>query len=61
MWAYVRGDRPSGSTTVPTVWFAYTPDRKGIDPQTHLTRFTGILQPKAYGWAHARRKFHELH
>lgn len=77
LWTYVRDDRPSGSTTAPAVWFAYTPDRKGIHPQTHLARFTGILQADAYAgfnavyetgrvaeaacWAHARRKFYELH
>lgn len=77
LWTYVRDDRPSGSATAPAVWFAYTPDRKGIHPQTHLARFTGILQADAYAgfnavyetgrvaeaacWAHARRKFYELH
>src|SRR5690606_7254554 len=77
LWTYVRDDRPSGSITAPAVWFAYTPDRKGIHPQTHLSRFTGILQADAYAgfnavyetgrvaeaacWAHARRKFHDLH
>src|SRR5690606_34846904 len=77
LWTYVRDDRPSGSTTAPAVWFAYTPDRKGIHPQTHLARFSGILQADAYAgfnavyetgrvaeaacWAHARRKFYELH
>jgi transposase len=33
LWTYVRDDRPSGSTTPPAVWFAYTPERKGIHPQ----------------------------
>lgn len=77
LWTYVRDDRPSGSATPPAVWFAYTPDRKGIHPQTHLARFTGVLQADAYAgfnavyetgrvaeaacWAHARRKFHDLH
>ena len=77
LWTYVRDDRPSGSTEPAAVWFAYTPDRKGIHPQTHLAKFTGILQADAYAgfnllfesgdireaacWAHARRKFFDLH
>ncbi|MBU9211660.1 IS66 family transposase [Burkholderia multivorans] len=77
LWTYVRNDRPAGSTVPPAAWFAYTPDRKGLHPQTHLANFSGILQADAYAgfnaiyesgkvkeaacWAHARRKFHELH
>jgi hypothetical protein len=30
------------------VWFAYTPDRKGIHPQTHLANYEGVLQADAY-------------
>ena len=77
LWTYVRDDRPSGDTAPPAVWFAYTPDRKGIHPQTHLANFKGVLQADAYAgfnalyedgaiqeaacWAHARRKFYDLH
>lgn len=77
LWTYVRDDRPSGSHTPPAVWFAYTPDRRGIHPQTHLANFKGVLQADAYAgfnalfetgeiqeaacWAHARRKFYDLH
>lgn len=77
LWTYVRDDRNAASTVAPAVWFAYTPDRKGIHPQTHLAGFHGILQADAYAgfnaiyetgrvqeaacWAHARRKFHDLH
>jgi transposase len=77
LWTYVRDDRASGSAEPPAVWFAYTPDRKGIHPQTHLANFTGILQADAFAgfnalfetgkiheaacWAHARRKFYDLH
>ncbi len=77
LWTYVRDDRASGCTTPPAVWFAYTPDRKGIHPQTHLANFKGVLQADAYAgfnalfltgaiqeaacWAHARRKFYDLH
>ena len=77
LWTYVRDDRPWGDTSSPAVWFAYTPDRKGIHPETHLAKFKGVLQADAYAgftalfedgtiheaacWAHARRKFHDLH
>jgi transposase len=77
LWTYVRDHRLAGDTTPPAVWFAYTPDRKGIHPQTHLAKFEGVLQADAYAgfnalfedgtiheaacWAHARRKFYDLH
>jgi transposase len=77
LWTYVRDDRPSGDTTAPAVWFAYAPDRKGERPRLHLKNFKGALQADAYAgfrhlydtgdiyevacWAHARRKFHEIH
>src|SRR5271154_494093 len=77
LWTYVRDDRPAGDTTPAAVWFAYTPDRKGEHPQAHLSKFTGTLQADGYAgferiyeagriqeaacWAHARRKFHEIH
>lgn len=77
LWVYTRDDRPSGDTTAPAVWFRYSPDRKGIHPQTHLKDYRGILQADAYAgynaayesgriieaacWAHARRKFYDIH
>ena len=64
-------------TTPPAVWFAYSEDRKGEHPRQHLKDFTGALQADAYSgfhhlygagriyevacWAHARRKFYEIH
>ncbi|TYQ19596.1 UNVERIFIED_ORG: transposase [Zoogloea ramigera] len=76
LWTYVRDDRPAGDSTPPAVWFAYTPDRKGIHPQAHLAKFEGVLQADAYAgfnalfddgtireaacWAHAGRKFHDM-
>lgn len=36
LWTYVRDDRTSALCVAPAVWFAYTADRKGIHPQTHL-------------------------
>lgn len=77
LWTYVRDDRPAGENTAPAVWFAYSPDRKGEHPREHLKDFTGTLQADAYAgfhhlydtsrireaacWAHARRKFHDIH
>jgi transposase len=76
LWTYVRDDRPAGESTAPAVWFAYSEDRKGEHPRQHLKTFKGALQADAYAgfhhlygdeiyeaacWAHARRKFHEIH
>ncbi|MGB7169106.1 MAG: IS66 family transposase, partial [Acidobacteriaceae bacterium] len=77
LWTYVRDDRPAGENTAPAVWFAYSPDRKSEHPREHLREFTGTLQADAYSgfhhlydtgrireaacWAHARRKFHDIH
>lgn len=44
LWTYVRDDRASSGAEPPAVWFAYSPDRKGEHPQTHLANFTGVLQ-----------------
>ena len=48
LWTYVRDDRPAGNDTPPAVWFAYSPNRKGEHPQTHLKSFKGILQADAF-------------
>ena len=77
LWTYVRDDRPAGEDTEPAVWFAYSEDRKGEHPRQHLKDFKGALQADAYAgfhhlygngaiyevacWAHARRKFHDIH
>jgi len=77
LWTYVRDDRPAGEDTAPAVWFAYSEDRKGEHPRQHLIKFQGALQADAYSgfhhlydtgaiyevacWAHARRKFHDIH
>ena len=77
LWTYVRDDRPAASDVPAAVWFAYTPDRKGEHPRRHLKNYEGALQADAYSgfghlyeggriyevacWAHARRKFHEIH
>jgi hypothetical protein len=72
----VRDDRAAGDATAPAVWFAYSADRKGEHPRQHLRTYKGALQADAYAgfhhlygediyeaacWAHARRKFHEIH
>lgn len=77
LWVYVRDDRNAGSQLPPAVWFANSPDRKGVHPQRHLAGYGGILQTDAYGgynalyedgcitkaacMAHARRKMHDVH
>lgn len=77
LWTYVRDDRPSGSEASPAVWFAYSPNRNGEHPEAHLAGFRGILQADGYAgfnrlyedgrireaacWAHARRKFYDIH
>ena len=77
LWVYTRDDRPAGDTSAPAVWFRYSPDRKGIHPQAHLKNYEGLLQADAYAgynpiyasgrvleaacWAHARRKFYDIH
>src|ERR1700727_231767 len=77
LWTYVRDDRPSGSQEPAAVWFAYSPDRKGEHPASHLKNYRGILQADGFAgfnrlyetgtiveaacWAHVRRKFFELH
>lgn len=77
LWTYVRDDRSSAGESAPGVWFRYSPDRRGIHPQTHLKGFSGVLQADAFAgynavyesgqvleaacWAHARRKFYDVH
>lgn len=76
LWGYKRDDRPAGIEEPPAVWFAYSPDRKGLWPQQHLKNFTGTVQADGYAgfnalyatnrmleaacWAHARRKFYDI-
>jgi transposase len=77
LWAYVRDDRPAGSTDPPAVVYRYSPDRRGEHPQSHLAAFRGTLQADGYGgftalyerdrvreaacWAHARRKYYDVY
>lgn len=76
LWCYARDDRPFGGPAPPAVLYRYSPDRKGEHPRAHLTAFRGILQADGYAgyaglyerdvteaacWAHARRKFFDVH
>ena len=77
LWVYARDDRPGGDASPPAVWFAYSANRKGEHPLGHLLGFAGVLQADAYAgydrlfedghiveaacWAHARRKYFEIH
>ncbi len=76
LWCYVRDDRPFAGEAAPAVLYCYSSDRKGEHPRTHLAPFRGILQADGYAgyaglydrgvteaacWAHARRKFFDVH
>jgi hypothetical protein len=76
LWCYARDDRPFAGEAAPAVLYCYSPDRKGEHPRTHLGPFRGILQADGYAgyaglydrgvteaacWAHARRKFFDVH
>ncbi len=77
LWAYLRDERPHGSTIPPAVLYRYSPDRRAEHPGAHLAGFRGVLQADGYSgfdglydggqvqeaacWAHARRYFFELH
>lgn len=77
LWVYARDDRSSGDASPSAVWFQYSPDRKGEYPRGHLAGFAGTLQADAFAgydalfadgkvveaacWAHARRKYYEIH
>jgi transposase len=76
LWCYARDDQPFGGQAPPAVLYCYSPDRRGEHPRTHLAGFRGILQADGYAgyaglydrgvteaacWAHARRKFFDVH
>lgn len=75
LWAYARNGTNYNSNIPPAVCYFYSPDRKGIRPQSHLENFKGVFHADAYGgydglygddiiesacWAHTRRKFYEV-
>jgi transposase len=77
LWVYVRDERSAGNAAPAAAWYRYSPDRKGEHPQSHLSKFKGVLQADAYGgwtklyedgrvieaacWAHARRPWWDLY
>jgi transposase len=77
LWVYTRDDRPWGGPDPPAAVYFYSPDRKAERPASHLEGFHGVLQVDGYAgferltargdivlaacWAHARRKFFDLH
>jgi len=77
LWTYVRDERPHGGQRPPAAAFFYSPDRKGVHPQSHLKTFKGVLHADGYAgfngvfetglvteaacWAHVRRKFFDVH
>ena len=77
LWVYARDDRPWSGPEPPAVVYFYNPDRKAERPAAHLQDFRGVLQVDGYAgferltatgdivlaacWAHARRKFYDLH
>tara|TARA_Y100000389_G_C17470860_1_gene530596 strand:+ start:443 stop:1420 length:978 start_codon:yes stop_codon:yes gene_type:complete len=76
LWVYSRNGINHDSNIPPAICYFYSPDRKGIRPQSHLESFKGILHADAYSgydklykeneitesacWAHTRRKFYEV-
>ena len=48
LWAAVRDDRPFGGVDPPAVFYVYSPDRRGIHPETFLAAWSGIMQADAY-------------
>ena len=77
LWVYARDDRPWNGPDPPAAVYLYSPDRRGERPAAHLARFRGVVQVDGYPgfarlrdggdielaacWAHARRKFYEVH
>jgi transposase len=77
LWVYARDDHPWRGTDPPAVLYRYSPDRRAERPTAHLKTFSGILQVDGYPgfeplaarrdidlaacWAHARRKFFDVH
>lgn len=77
LWVYARDDRPWCGPDPPAAIYLYSPDRRSERPAGHLERFKGVLQVDGYAgferlcaggqiqlaacWAHARRKFYEVH
>jgi transposase len=75
LWVYARDDRPWQGPDPPAAIYLYSPDRKAERPVAHLANFKGTVQVDGYPgfeqlgadihlaacWAHARRKFYDVH
>jgi transposase len=77
LWAYVRDERPWAGEAHPAAWYQFSPDRKGVRPNTHLANYTGFMHADGYAgfndlyragkvtevacMAHIRRKFVDIH
>ena len=76
LWVYARDDQPWSGPEPPAAVYFYSPDRRAERPAAHLDRFKGVLQVDGYAgfeqltgrgivlaacWAHARRKFYDVH
>jgi transposase len=77
LWVYARDDRPWCGPDPPAAVYLYSPDRRAGRPIAHLEHFKGTVQVDGYPgferlsaaghiqlaacWAHARRKFYEVH
>jgi transposase len=77
LWVYARDDRPWNGPDPPAAVYLYSPDRRAERPASHLAQFRGVVQVDGYPgferlrtggkillaacWAHARRKFYEVH
>jgi len=48
LWTYVRDGRPWNDDKPPAVCYHYSPDRKGLHPQSHLACFNGVLHADGY-------------
>ena len=73
MWIYARDERPWGGSAPPAAFYQFSPDRRGIHPQTHLKDYTGFIHADGFAgfnalyekpdvhevacMAHIRRKF----
>jgi transposase len=77
LWVYARDDRPWCGPDPPAALYLYSPDRRAERPASHLANFKGVVHVDGYPgfdrlrdggniqlaacWAHARRKFYEVH
>jgi hypothetical protein len=77
LWVYARDNRPWNGPEPPAAVYFYSPDRRAERPAAHLAQFKGVVHVDGYPgfdrlaacgdiqlaacWAHARRKFYEVH